>query len=76
MTSNHSTDGREWAKLSALKEGDRVEIDGGFTCMAAGARLVKKDKDGELYLDCEDGGHYLDGQADDGEHCIGIHPAS
>lgn len=27
--------GREYAKLSELKVGDKLEIDGGFTCMGA-----------------------------------------
>ncbi len=74
MASTHSTDGREWARLSKLKPGDKVEIDDGFTCNAAGIYIVAGDARG-LYIPCSEGGHHLDGQADDGEHCVGIWPA-
>jgi len=73
--SRHSTDGRKWARLSQLRPGDTVEIDDGFRCMTAGRHVVEADEDG-LFLPCDDGRHYLAGQADAGEHCIGIWPVA
>lgn len=67
--------GREWAKLSSLRHGDVVIADGGFTCMPAGQRTVYKGEDGCLYVSCRSGDHLLSGQADDGEHLVGIYPS-
>lgn len=58
-------------KLSDLKAGDRITTDNSFTCMGAGIRTVQEDESG-LYLLCEDGRHYLDGQQDEHGHLIGI----
>ncbi len=60
-----------WAKLSELKAGDKVILDNGFDCHEAAIVEVKAHDDG-LYFDCKEGRHYLAGQADDGEHCVGI----
>lgn len=65
--------GRPYAKLSELKEGDAIELDGGFTCQRKGVHFVHKDERGQLYFNCIDGRHSLEGQADDGEHCVGIY---
>jgi len=79
--SMHSTDGREWAKLSALKEGDKLLADGGFTCIEEGAILtVAKDGRSNLFVPCGLAGkdkHYLDGQIsdDDHDHLVGFWPA-
>lgn len=74
-----SLDGRKWARLSLIREGDFLVPDGGFTCLIGGdpaAPLeVKKRADGTLYVECSGGGHDLAGQADDGEHLIGFWPA-
>lgn len=84
--STHSIDGREWARLSNLKAGDRVELDDGFTCGIAGKTLtVLQDEDG-LFVPCDGGDiseephatnerkHYLDGQISevDNDHLVGI----
>ena len=64
---------RPYAKLSELYEGASVQVDDGFDCAEAWAiKLVGKDDKG-LFFDCNEGKHYLDGQADDGEHCVGIY---
>lgn len=68
----HDKHGRPWAKLSELKASDKVELDGGFTCTPAGTALVQGDQVG-LFFSCQEGNHYISGQADDGEHCIGIY---
>lgn len=54
--------GRAYAKVSDVKEGDRLEVDGDFTCMKNGSvYTVCKDESG-LFVLCKAGGHYLDGQ--------------
>ncbi len=70
----HDKQGRAYAKLSELKAGDEIELDDGFTCASAGKKIVKETPYG-LAFDCSegDGSHTISGQADDGEHCIGIY---
>lgn len=70
---SHDTLGREYAKLVELNEGDMVWVDEGFTCMPPGPYRVYYALGG-LYLKCTHGYHFLNGQADDGVHCIGIYP--
>lgn len=76
--------GRPYAKLSELKAGDWAELDDGFTCAPAGPVLLQADDKGKLYFACcgehdHDEGieanerHYVAGQADDGEHCVGVY---
>lgn len=64
-----------WPKIDDLKAGDRLVADGGFTCIRAGCLCTVKwdgdtayrDKSREsgLYVECDDGRHYLAGQVDD-----------
>ena len=49
-----------------------IELDSGFTCAKDGLKRVRRDAKG-FYFTCNDGHHYLDGQADDGKHCIGVY---
>ena len=66
-------DGREYAKLTHLKNGDFIELDSGFTCHPPGIVLVRIEA-GRLYFDCDKHKHYLDGQlADDGDSLVGIY---
>lgn len=60
----------KFAKLSELRVGDQVDLDGGFDCMS-GRKVVYGDAKG-LYLLCKDGRHYLDGQTDKDGDVIGI----
>lgn len=69
-----ATETRENLKLSEAKPGQKVEIDDGFTCCAAGVVELKRDHAG-IYFSCKEGHHYIEGQADDGENCVGIFPA-
>lgn len=72
--STHDTTGREYARLSALKAGDVVTLDTGFTCRRAGPATLEQGA-GELCFQCSAGNHYLGGQlGEDGEHLIGIYP--
>jgi hypothetical protein len=73
MSWDKDTKGRTWAKLSLLKAGDVVELDSGFKCRAAGRADVHNDGQGGLYFRCAHGHHYLRGQADDGEHLVGVY---
>lgn len=89
--STHSTDGREWARLSKIKPGDILKCDNDFTCGIAGREvMVGRDKSGYLFVFCNGndgdghtrGGrghfqckHHLDGQTDDGDHIVGMWPA-
>lgn len=74
----HDTEGRPYAKLSEMKAGVELECDAGFDCIKPGSRRRvlaaswKEDK-GRLYIRCKSGCHFLDGQADDGEHLIGLY---
>ena len=72
MTTDRS--GRPWAKLSELRAGEQVILDAGFTCTHPRIATVYEDTEG-LYFNCDNGRHSLDGQADDGEHLIGIYKA-
>ena len=51
-----------FAKVSEVKEGDSLIADNGFTCIHGEAVVqVFKDRDG-LFVVCDEGKHYLDGQ--------------
>ena len=65
--------GRPYAKLSKLKAGDALIANGGFTCMRDGSERVVEDEGEYLFVRCAKGKHALDGQADDGEHLIGLY---
>jgi hypothetical protein len=59
-------------KLSDLKPGDTVIADAGFTCMAAGPKIVESDDGRGLYVRCRRGRHYLDGQETDDDELVGL----
>jgi hypothetical protein len=69
--STHDKNGNPWAKLSELKAGDVVQLDESFDC-AQGHVALYQSAEG-LYFDCSHGAHYLAGQADDGEYCVGVY---
>lgn len=74
MPTTHDKSGRAYAKLSELKAGDRLVADGGFDCLEDGQLVVvKATAAGGLFVICAEGEHYLDGQADDGEHLVGLY---
>lgn len=63
-------DGRDYAVISEIDEGDVLQTDGDFTCVNKGTIVtVKRDCDGSLYFKCSEGRHGLDGQAAEHEGC-------
>lgn len=59
-------------KLADIKQGDVVVTDAGFTCMRHGRHTVERDARG-LFIRCDDGQHYLDGQEDhEGADLVGL----
>jgi len=75
---SHDIFGREWAKLSETKIGDILSHDDGFDCLG-GERGLDWGKatvieiNGELAIPCNHGAHFLKGQADDGDHLMGLY---
>jgi hypothetical protein len=64
---------RQWAELSKVKAGDRLFADEGFTCMSAGeVKYVRRDHEGQLFVPCRDGKHYLVGQRE-GDVLVGFY---
>ena len=51
-------------RLADLSKGDTVQLDGSFTCNPECQRQVKEAGDGMLFINCEEGRHYLFGQED------------
>lgn len=74
--STHDTNGREWAKVSEVKEGSIVVPDSDFCGSLAHTNeyTVRKDEHG-LFLEAVAGKHYLDGQIDheEGTHYVGLY---
>jgi hypothetical protein len=72
--------GVTWAHEDAVKEGDFIRADGGFSCIRKDAVLeVKRNpKYGNgiesLYVDCDDGQHFLDGALGADGELIGFYP--
>lgn len=69
----HNADGVEYVKLGEVSAGDTIYADSGFDCMEAGAHTVLAAADGELYVECQKGQHWLSGQVEDeSDHVIGF----
>jgi len=60
-------------QLKDVQEGDDLVADAGFNCTAEGDhKTVHANGDGELYIPCADGKHFLDGQADESGKLVGL----
>lgn len=59
-------------KLSDLKSGDTIVVDGGFPCMSDGPKTVHVTNNKDFYVICRDGRHFLSGQEDENGELIGI----
>lgn len=62
--------GRKYVWLDDLYPGMVVELDAGFTCIPAGRHVVKA----AYYIECTEGHHWLEPQADGNGYLIGIYP--
>lgn len=67
LTARH---GGRRVRLSDLKPGDTIVADAGFTCVIAGRHTILSD--GELFIECNEGRHYLDGQKGEDGYLVGI----
>lgn len=66
--------GTPYANTTNIAAGDTVRVDDGFTCMKKwSTKEVKVDPEGELYIDCKCGGHYLNGQLHRKHYYVGIY---
>lgn len=72
MTTTCDAKGRPYLKLSEARDGMFVWLDDGFTCHVPGRVQIHDLGDGP-YFECDCGQHKLDGQCDDGVHCIGVY---
>lgn len=64
---------RNYAHSRDVKEGDILVADGGFTCIAEGARLaVEIDGEGHRFVPCSDGQHSLSGQLNKEGRYVGL----
>ena len=60
-------------KVSDVKPGVKLRAHDGFTCIKNEEILEVKEHDGELYVDCSYGKHFLEGQLDkDGKLYVGF----
>lgn len=64
----HDKNGKEYAKLSELKEGQTIYADQDFTCLSPSAHTIHS-KDGYLYVNCNCGMHSLND--DEGDYLVG-----
>jgi hypothetical protein len=65
--------GREYLNINDAKHGLIVDLDDDFTCIQSNRVMLLKDNKG-CYFECSEGKHYIVGQCDGGEYCIGIYP--
>lgn len=63
---------REYLKITDAKAGMEVELDSAFTCHKSG-KATLYDTEGLLWFHCDNGQHFLAGQAQDGYY-IGVYP--
>lgn len=64
----------KFRQLSEIEEGDKLFTDSGFTCIGDGCEvLIKKTAGGDLFFDCDEGTHLLDGQEGDSGECVGLY---
>jgi hypothetical protein len=61
-------------KMTQVKLGDTLKVvDSGFDCMKQDeVKVVMQNEKGELYVECSEGEHYIDGQKDTHGNLIGL----
>lgn len=63
---------KTFATVKGTKEGDILIPDEGFTCLKVGRKYTVYKDDGELYICCSSGLHYLDSQIKN-RHYVGLY---
>ncbi len=63
-------------KLTDLRAYDIIQADVHFTCMSAGFKTIQANDHGELYVQCDEGRHYLNGQTDSRGELVGFSRAT
>lgn len=76
MTTTAQTTAR--LKLRDIKPGDRLVADAGFSCLRAGESYAVRSADNAsgLFINCDHGRHYLDGQRNDAGEIVGLSRAA
>ena len=74
----HDLQGRPWLTVQEAKEGALIEHDNGSPCWTKPQYTLLREEDNELYFQCAEGRHGLDGQLDDptGTFYIGLYSAA
>lgn len=64
-----------YVRLADVEAGQSLVADGGFTCLAPGEVVhVHRDANGALFVSCDEGQHFLDGQEDESGRLVGLLP--
>lgn len=63
-------------KLADLKPGDMGIVDAAHGCLIQGRALVEADSEGDLFVHCRQGFHYLETLQGDGGELVGVSPAT
>jgi hypothetical protein len=68
-------EGRPYARLVDLNPGDKIQVDSDFDCMEPWSikEVYRDSKTGELSIQCNEGGHVLDGQDFGDGYLVGIY---
>ena len=66
--------GKKYLTVEQVKKGLHIECDDGFDCIKKNSvKIIESDENGELYVPCKAGRHYLDGQLEQ-DIFIGFYP--
>lgn len=63
---------KSFLKRYEVKAGMHVECDSGFTCIPAYAMRTVQSDNGDLWIRCKHGRHYLEGQLNDAGEYVGL----
>lgn len=64
---------KKFVKLNSISPGDEIVADGSFACLRNGQVCeVKQVEGGGLYVECDEGSHFLAGRRYDDGECVGF----